>query len=142
MKAVAAVTEILLTILFSGIILIVFLLLPSLIIDTIKMLSLASSEVVARDIAGLLSVSGAATGDIEILYDPPGDVVYELTIDRGLVTVKTRGKSGPGWYIFQEEEGVAKTWVKIFVHYDEITEFKIIKLKTEKKDDYKVEKVR
>jgi hypothetical protein len=55
--------------------------------DVFKSIALSSSEVVARDIAGLVSVSGVAPDEIKIEYNPSTSITYNVTIVDRIVRV-------------------------------------------------------
>jgi len=114
----AAVTEVLLTVFIMAALAVSFMLLPKTIQEMIKMLSLASAEVVARDLAGLISVSGTAPGRIYINYDPPGDVRYDVWIEGRVVNVKAGEKP---------EVGSAKIWVEFDATLEDVTRFNLTK---------------
>ena len=70
---------------------------PDLIGDVVTMLSLQSAEKVARDLGGMITVSGAATDSMTIYYQAESeDVSYDIEIKDRMVHIKgiTGGEGG------------------------------------------------
>jgi hypothetical protein len=124
-RAQAAITEILLTFFIMAIMALLIVWLPKIIQTTLRMLALASAEVVARDLAGLLSVSGSAPGGIEVEHDPPGEMSYDLEIVHQEVRVRL-GK----------EVGTAETWLNLTLALEGVSSFKVTKTP---EDEYRLE---
>jgi len=55
--------------------------------DMFKSIALSSSEVVARDMAGLISASGIAPNEIHIEYNPSSSVQYNVSIENRIVRI-------------------------------------------------------
>src|SRR3972149_528618 len=74
--------------------------------DLARQLATESAEVVAKDLAGFLTISSAATEDIEITYSPSSTFSYDVDIENRIVGARSllRGDylEGPkifGWEI-------------------------------------------
>jgi hypothetical protein len=103
MKGQSEVIEILVFIAFAFVF--VFLLaviLPKYLYDINKLFSLISADVVAKDLSGLITVSGVVTNKITIYYSPSGVVTYNVGIKDRIVNVelleskdKVKEKSSP-----------------------------------------------
>ncbi len=93
MKGQAQVTEILTTLGIAVLTVSLIFIVPKLLNDFIKMMILAKAEIVARDIAGLITVSGAAPEEIIIHYETPSeDITYNVDIDGRVVNVEMLGE--------------------------------------------------
>jgi len=55
--------------------------------DLFKSIALSSGEIVARDIAGFISVSGVAPNEIKIEYSPSSSVQYNVSVNQRVVEV-------------------------------------------------------
>jgi len=81
--------EIMAVVFFTLMLIAVIYITPILFSEAARSLALASAEAVAKDIAGLLTMSNAATDRITIHYDCPTDkYLYNIRIEDGIVTVE------------------------------------------------------
>lgn len=89
MKGQAEVTEVILIIaMIATTFFVVINILPMIMDDLGKMLALASGEVVARDISGLTTISGAAPYSIKIFYAPEvEEISYNVEMRKRMVAV-------------------------------------------------------
>jgi len=135
MKGQAEVTEVVkfvgLTLLF---VLFIGLILPKLLYDMYKMFSLISAEVVAKEIAGLVSVSGVAPHQITIYYSPSSSVTYDVKVGDRLVRVDLLNKDKT----VKEESVAEKTAVDPFLDASSVNYFTIMKYFRDGEDLYKI----
>lgn len=74
-------SEVLLVVLLCACIMVVALQIPEMVGDVVALLTLESAEKTARDLGGLLTISGAATDSITIEYNTEsGSVYYDISI--------------------------------------------------------------
>lgn len=57
--------------------------------DLFQSIALSSSEIVARDIAGFISVSGVAPDEISIQYSPSSSVFYNVSVSQRVVKINS-----------------------------------------------------
>jgi hypothetical protein len=70
-----------------GIVALFYFIFPLVFGDIFKTISLSSAEIVARDIAGFISVSGVAPNEIKINYNPSESSKYNMIINDRVVQV-------------------------------------------------------
>jgi hypothetical protein len=123
MKGQAEVMEplvfVLFAVLFIGFLVIV---LPNLLGNMYKLFSLTSAEVVAKEIAGFISVSGVAPHKITIYYSP-GTLIYDVGVDDRLVRVNLLNKDNS----VKEKSVAEKTAVDPFLDEKSVNYFTIMK---------------
>lgn len=114
-KGQAILTETLLIIFLSAAIVVAALQIPRIIKDFIDLMTLASAEATARDLAGLITVSGAATDSATIKYEGEDyDIFYDVRIEDRIVYVTGVRKEGE--LIMETEYSPLTTgWGKIAV---------------------------
>lgn len=103
MKGQSEVIEILVFIAFAFVfVLLLAVILPKYLSDINKLFSLISADVVAKDLSGLITVSGVAANKITIYYSPSDVVTYNVDIKDRIVNVelleskdKVKEKSSP-----------------------------------------------
>lgn len=127
MKGQSEVTEAVFTIaMIAATFYIIIYILPLLTSDVANMLSLASAEVVARDIGGLTTISSAAPGSITITYQPLiEDSSYNVKMKDRIVEIEMmRGEKKCTTNIC---EGQAVTLVDTTEDFNEVNTFTITK---------------
>ena len=79
--------------------------------DLFKSIALSSAEIVARDLAGFISVSGVAPNEIKIAYNPSESYKYNVAIGERLVQVYLSIKNLPKEVTPVKEIATAKSAV-------------------------------
>jgi len=79
--------------------------------DLFKSIALASAEIVARDIAGFISVSGVAPNEIKITYNPSETNKYNVEIKERIVKVFRETENLPKEVEPVKEIAIAKSAV-------------------------------
>jgi len=70
-------------------------LIPGIFDAIMEEIAFTSSSIVARDIAGLITISSASTGDISITYEAFAEgVCYNVYVEGGVVIVEKLGEGG------------------------------------------------
>lgn len=108
--------------------------LPGMIADMYAEIALVSAEVVARDLAGFITISGAATDSITIYYIPSEQHKYDVAIGNRIVDVKLLtveyGMKG---------QAIAKTAVDPAASRENVNSFTIKKWRENEQNKYGVE---
>jgi len=136
-KAQGEWSDILVTVLLAACILFLLFKIPEIVGNIVTMLSLASGEVTACDLGGLITISGAAQDSITITYEGADEsIFYDVEIKDRIVHIKgIRKESGEELSMQKSAFGSTfKTgWGKTAV--DDISEeFEFVNIFTIKKD--------
>jgi hypothetical protein len=118
-----------------AIMVILIMMLPNLAEDLFKMIALASADVVSKDLAGLISISGAAPEKIVITYQTPSkEFFYDVKIKDRIVDVKMIGE---GKAVISN--ATARCAVDPEASFKNVQKFVIEKTMENGKNKYKVE---
>jgi hypothetical protein len=81
--------EILTTVVIAAIALMILPIIPEMVSEIASLVAVASAEATARDLGGLITISGAAIEDVTMTYmGADAQIVYDVTIENGIITVK------------------------------------------------------
>ena len=130
-------SEVLMTVLLAACILFLLFKIPEIVGDIVTMLSLASGEATARDLGGLITISGSAQDSMTITYEGADEsIFYDVEIkDRIVYITNIRRESGEAIDIMKGTLGatVKTGWGKTAV--DGISEeFELVNIFTIKKN--------
>lgn len=109
--------EILMTVFIAAAVTSVAFQIPRMVQDFAALLAVASAEGTARDLAGLITISGASTDSIKIVYENEGeDLVYDVYIEDRVVKITAlRHEGDPIEKVTTLETPIIKGWAKIAV---------------------------
>jgi hypothetical protein len=109
--------EVLMTVFIAAAVTSVAFQIPKMVQDLTDLLAVASAEGTARNLAGLITISGASTDSIEIVYEGEGEtIVYDVIIKDRMVTITgLRNEGDPIEELKKLDTPITEGWAKIAV---------------------------
>lgn len=109
--------EVLMTVFIAAAVTSVAFQIPRMVQDFASLLAVASAEGTARDLAGLITISGASTDSIKIVYENEGEeIIYDVYIEDRVVKITSlRYEGDPVEKVTTLETPIIKGWAKIAV---------------------------